>query len=125
MRQLTEEFEAIGARKGGEAGMEFARYSAQIVGNRFDRALELMADVVLHPTFPAEEFDADARVQLQEIRRRDDEPMRRIFDLVRERFYAGTTAGSPRAGPARDGRGADARRPAHVLAGALSSRRAR
>jgi len=32
-------------------------------------------------------------VQLQEIRRRDDEPMRRIFDLVRERFYAGTTLG--------------------------------
>ncbi|WIG57865.1 MAG: M16 family peptidase [Ktedonobacterales bacterium] len=93
VRQLTEDFEAIGARKGGETANEFARYSAQIVGNRLDRALELMADVVRHPVFPAEEFEQMRSVQLQEIRRRDDEPMRRIFDLVRERFYVGTTLG--------------------------------
>ena len=90
VRQLTEEFEAIGARKGGEAGMEFARYSAQIVGNRLERALDLMADVLLHPAFPTDEFNQMRAVQLQEIRRRDDEPMRRIFDLVREKFYVGT-----------------------------------
>jgi predicted Zn-dependent peptidase len=93
VRQLTEDFEAIGARKGGEAVMEFARYSAQVVHNRLDRALELIADVVLHPTFPADELKQMRNVQLQEIRRRDDEPMRRIFDLVRERFYAGTHLG--------------------------------
>jgi predicted Zn-dependent peptidase len=91
VRQLTEDFEQIGARKGGETANEFARYSAQIVGTRLDRALELIADVVRHPTFPADEFEQMRSVQLQEIRRRDDEPMRRIFDLVREKFYAGTT----------------------------------
>ncbi len=91
VRQITEDFEQIGARKGGETGNEFARYSAQIVGTRLDRALELMADVVRNPTFPADEFEQMRSVQLQEIRRRDDEPMRRIFDLVREKFYGGTT----------------------------------
>lgn len=91
VRQLTEEFEAIGARRGGEAGMESSRYSAQIVANRIDRALDLFADVMLNPAFPSDEFSQMRSVQLQEIRRRDDEPMRRIFDLVRERFYAGTT----------------------------------
>jgi predicted Zn-dependent peptidase len=93
VRQLTEDFEAIGARKGGETANEFARYSAQVVGNRLDRALELMADVVRYATFPDDEFAQMRNVQLQEIRRRDDEPMRRIFDLVRERFYANTTLG--------------------------------
>ncbi|MGO8949805.1 MAG: M16 family metallopeptidase [Ktedonobacterales bacterium] len=93
VRQLSDEFEAIGARRGGETGNEFARYSAQIVGNRLDRALELIADVLRHPTFPPDEFDQMRNVQLQEIQRRDDEPMRRIFDLVRERFYAGTNLG--------------------------------
>ena len=93
VRQLTEDFEAIGARKGGETSTEFARYSAQIVGNRLDRALELIGDVLRHPTFPDDEFSQMRAVQLQEIRRRDDEPMRRIFDLVRERFYAGTALG--------------------------------
>jgi predicted Zn-dependent peptidase len=93
VRQLTEEFEDIGARKGGENAMEYGRYSAQIVGNRFDRALDLFADVMLHPTIPDDEFNQMRAVQLQDIRRRDDEPMRRIFDLVRERFYAGTMLG--------------------------------
>ena len=93
VRQLTEEWEAIGARKGGETATEFARYSAQIVGNRLDRALELMADVLRHPTFPEAELSQMRSIQLQEIRRRDDEPMRRIFDLARERFYTGTNLG--------------------------------
>jgi predicted Zn-dependent peptidase len=98
VRQLTEAFEAIGARHGGEAGTEFARYSAQVVHNRLDPALELIADVVLHPTFPGNEFAQMRSVQLQDIRRRDDEPMRRIFDHVRERFYAGTHLGRPALG---------------------------
>ena len=93
VRQLTEEFEEIGARKGGENAMEYGRYSAQIVGARFDRALDLFADVMLHPTIPDDEFNQMRAVQLQDIRRRDDEPMRRIFDLVRDRFYTGTTLG--------------------------------
>jgi predicted Zn-dependent peptidase len=87
VRQLTEEFEALGARKGGETAIEFARYSAQIVGNRLDTALDLFADVLLHPALPDEELNQMRAVQLQEIRRRDDEPMRRIFDLARERYY--------------------------------------
>src|SRR5690348_8701580 len=76
VRQLTEEFEALGARKGGETAIEFARYSAQIVGNRLDTALDLFADVLLHPALPDEELGQMRAVQLQEIRRREDEPMR-------------------------------------------------
>ncbi|HEY7020539.1 MAG TPA: pitrilysin family protein [Ktedonobacterales bacterium] len=93
VRQLTDEFEAIGARRGAETGTEFARYSAQIVGARLEKALELFADILMHPTFPEAEFEQMRAIQLQEIRRRDDEPMRRIFDLVREKFYAGTSLG--------------------------------
>jgi predicted Zn-dependent peptidase len=93
VRQLTEDFESIGARKGGEVSNEFARYSAQIVNTKVPRAFELMADVLRYPAFPVDEFSQMRNVQLQEIRRRDDEPMRRIFDLVRERFYAGTNLG--------------------------------
>jgi processing peptidase subunit beta len=46
VRQLTEDFESIGARKGGEVSNEFARYSAQIVNTKLPRAFELMADVL-------------------------------------------------------------------------------
>ena len=90
VRQLTEDFEAIGARHGGEPASEYGRFWARVVNNRVDRALELMADVVRYPAFPPDEFNQMKSIQLQEIRRRDDEPMRRLPDMMRERFYAGT-----------------------------------
>lgn len=90
VRQLTEDLEAIGARAGGEPGMEWARYYTQVVANRFDRALELLSDVLLFPTIPDSEFEQMRAVQLQDIRRRDDEPMRRIFDVVREHYFTDT-----------------------------------
>ncbi len=120
VRQLTDDFEAIGARRGAETGNESSRYSAQVVGTRFERALELMSDVVLNPTFPETEFEQMRAVQLQEIRRRDDEPMRRIFDLVRERFYIGTSLGRRSTRHEGERRGAAPGGSARLLAVALS-----
>jgi predicted Zn-dependent peptidase len=42
------------------------------------------------PTFPKDELEQMRNIVLQEIRRRQDEPMSRIFDLVRANFYHGT-----------------------------------
>ena len=46
--------------------------------------------MLLTPTFPKSELDQTRNIILQEIRRRDDEPMSRIFDIVRANFYKGT-----------------------------------
>ncbi|MGH2516369.1 MAG: M16 family metallopeptidase, partial [Ktedonobacterales bacterium] len=90
VRQLTEDFEAIGAPHGAEPAGEYGRYWARGVSNRLDRALELIADVVRYPAFPADEFTQMKSIQLQEIRKRDDEPMRRLPDMMRAAFYTGT-----------------------------------
>jgi len=45
---------------------------------------------LLTPTFPKEDLEQMRSIVLQEIRRRDDEPMSRIFDLARANFYRGT-----------------------------------
>ena len=90
VRQLTEDFEAIGARHGAEPAGEYGRFWARVVNNRLDRALELMADVLRYPSFPADEFTQMKSIQLQEIRKRDDEPMRRLPDMMRAAFYTGT-----------------------------------
>jgi predicted Zn-dependent peptidase len=42
------------------------------------------------PTFPKDELEQMRNIVFQEIRRRQDEPMSRIFDLVRANFYKGT-----------------------------------
>src|SRR5437588_5906979 len=89
-RALNEAFESLGVRKGASTGWETARIIAQLVHTRFDATLPLMHEILLTPTFPRDELEQMRNIVLQEIRRRDDEPMSRIFDLARASFYRGT-----------------------------------
>jgi predicted Zn-dependent peptidase len=89
-RALNEAFESLGARKGASTSMETAMVWAQIVNTKFDATIDLFRDILLAPTFPRKELDQMRDLVLQEIRRRDDEPMGRIFELVRGKFYEGT-----------------------------------
>ena len=94
-RALNEAFESLGARKGASTGLETSQVWAQIVNTKFDTTLELVNELLLTSTFPDEELDQMRNIILQEIRRRDDEPMSRIFELVRANFYKGTALGRP------------------------------
>src|SRR5579884_124677 len=89
-RALNDAFESLGARKGASSGMETGQVWAQIVNTKFDATLDLMQEVLLTPTFPQDDVQQMKNIILQEIRRRDDEPMSRVFELVRATFYAGT-----------------------------------
>jgi len=92
-RALNEAFESLGARKGASTGLETAQVWAQIVNTKFDAMLQLINELLLTSTFPKDELEQMRSIILQEIRRRDDEPMSRIFDLVRADFYRGTSLG--------------------------------
>jgi predicted Zn-dependent peptidase len=89
-RALNEAFESLGARKGSSTSLETALVWSQIVNTRFDDTLALLREVILTPTFPRDELEQMRNLVRQEIRRRDDEPMSRIFELVRCQFYQGT-----------------------------------
>lgn len=97
-RALNEAFESLGAHKGASTGLETAQIWAQIVNTKFDATFELMHELLLMPTFPKDELEQMRSVVLQEIRKRDDEPMSRIFDLARANFYHGTSFGRLRLG---------------------------
>jgi predicted Zn-dependent peptidase len=90
-RALNEAFESLGARKGASTGWETSQVLAQIVNTKFDATLELVHELLLMSTFPKDELEQMRSIILQEIRRRDDEPMSRIFDLVRANFYRGSS----------------------------------
>jgi len=92
-RTLNEAFESLGVRKGASTGWETARILAQMVHTKFDATLPLMHEILLTPTFPSDDLEQIRSIILQEIRRRDDEPMSRIFDLARASFYQGSALG--------------------------------
>jgi predicted Zn-dependent peptidase len=94
-RALNEAFESLGARKGASTGLESAQVWAQIVNTKFDETLALISELVLTSTFPKDELEQMRSIIIQEIRRRDDEPMSRIFELGRANFYQGTALARP------------------------------
>lgn len=94
-RALNEAFESLGARKGASTGLETAQIWAQIVNTKFDATLALIGELLLTSTFPKDELEQMRNIVPQEIRRRDDEPMSRIFELVRANFYQGTALARP------------------------------
>src|SRR6059058_1091632 len=76
-RALNEAFESLGARKGASTGLETSQVWAQIVNTKFDATLQLVNELLLTSTFPKDELEQMRSLVLQEIRRRDDEPMSR------------------------------------------------
>lgn len=95
VRVLNEAFESLGANKGASTGLETTQLWAQIVHTKFDATLDLFQEILLTPTFPASEMDQIRNIALQEIRRRDDEPMSKVFELIRSTYYQGTSLGRP------------------------------
>ena len=55
--QLAEELERLAIDLGGSAGMDSASVSASALTEHTERAVQLLAEVVLFPTFPADEFE--------------------------------------------------------------------
>lgn len=94
-RALNEAFESLGARKSASTGLESAQVWAQIVNTKFDATLQLINELLLTSTFPRSELEQMRNLALQEIRRRDDEPMSRIGELIRKNFYQGTALSRP------------------------------
>jgi len=94
-RALNEAFESLGARKSAGTGLESAQVWAQIVNTKFDATLQLVNELLLTSTFPRSELEQMRNLVLQEIRRRDDEPMSRIGELIRKNFYQGTALSRP------------------------------
>jgi zinc protease len=56
-QQIAAAIDGVGGELDAGSGADFAFVSAAVTTDQLDLALELMADVVLHPSFPADELE--------------------------------------------------------------------
>ena len=73
-RQISDEMEFLGSQLRASASREFATLSTETLTSHWQRALEIMADVAQHPTFPADEFDRVRNERLTDLSRIADSP---------------------------------------------------
>ena len=77
--QISEEAKRLGANLGTYSFFDASGINLNILKTNLDPALELLADIVLHPAFPAEELERQREIYLGRIQQESKEPFTTAF----------------------------------------------
>jgi zinc protease len=89
---LVEASERLGASIHADAGWDAMSIGIDVPATRLEAALELLAEVALHPTFPAAEVDRLRDERLNDLLQAEADPRRRADEAYSATIY---TTGSP------------------------------
>jgi predicted Zn-dependent peptidase len=93
-RQISLEIDSMGGILNAFTGHEYVCYYAKVLAKFLPRVTDLLMDIFLHSTFPADEIERERKVILQEIKMRDDSPEEAIHDRFHQSFWNGHTLGN-------------------------------
>jgi predicted Zn-dependent peptidase len=91
--QIAEEIEGAGGALNAVTTPEATNYYARVLKNDVALGLDLIADILLNPSFSDEEMDREREVILQEIAATQDSPDDLVFDLALAEAYPGQALG--------------------------------
>lgn len=93
--EIAEEIEAVGGHLNAYTSRESTAYYAKVLADDAPLAVDIIADILQHPTFDEEELKRERAVVLQEIGQSFDTPDDIIFDHFQEIAYPGQAIGRP------------------------------
>ncbi len=85
--EIAQAMEEIGGRISSGSGRNTFFLSVNVLKENFQRGLEILADVVTHPSFPPDEIEKQRQDTLLAISRIDESWEREIERLFRQRYY--------------------------------------
>jgi predicted Zn-dependent peptidase len=97
-RQIKEAIEGVGGVLNAFTGEEMTCYFAKLLKQYYPRALEVLSDMVLHSTVPADELAKERTVILEEIKMYRDVPSHHVHDLMSELLWPDQPLGRTLAG---------------------------
>ncbi len=92
-RQIAEEIEAVGGYLNAYTSREQTAFHARVLKNDVPLALDIVADILVNPTFAAAELERERQVVLQELGQARDTPDDIIFDHLQNVIYRGQPLG--------------------------------
>ncbi len=91
-RALSDAFDVIGTSQRVGAGRETTTVSTTVLPEHFDRALELCAEMIRRPTFPADSVEVNVELARQELIALEDDPQSLLDKIIGPRAF-GTLLG--------------------------------
>ncbi|MDP3974891.1 MAG: pitrilysin family protein [Candidatus Jorgensenbacteria bacterium] len=90
---IANELDGLGAEYNAFTGQEYTGYHAKVKNEHFHRALDIVTDLYLHPTFNPGEIEKEKGVIIEEINMYEDLPQRRVGEFFMELVYGDQPAG--------------------------------
>ncbi|MGI4827202.1 MAG: M16 family metallopeptidase [Janthinobacterium lividum] len=100
-QQFAREVDAIGGNLDAYTSKETICFSIKVLDGNVPLALDLLSDLVLHPTFAAEDIVREQGVILEEIKMDEDNPDYLVHELFTQNFWKGDALGRPILGTAK------------------------
>lgn len=94
-RDIAEQIEAVGGHLNAYTSRENTAFYAKVLSEDADLALDIVADILQHPTFLEDELERERAVVLQEIGQANDTPDDIVFDYFQETAYPAQAIGRP------------------------------
>jgi predicted Zn-dependent peptidase len=94
-RALAEEIEAVGGFLNAYTSREQTAFHARVLKADVPLAIDILADILTHPTFEPAELERERQVVLQEIGQARDTPDDIVFDRLQSAMYPDQSMGWP------------------------------
>jgi predicted Zn-dependent peptidase len=94
-QQLAREVDSIGGNLDAFTGKENICFNIKVLDENTAPALDLLADLVLHPTFTPEDIAREQNVILEEIKMDEDSPDYLVHETFTQNFWKGDALGRP------------------------------
>jgi predicted Zn-dependent peptidase len=96
--EIAEAIDSVGGQLDAFTEKEYVGFFAKVLDEHLPLAFDLVSDIVLNPTFPAQEIERERNVIFEEINMVEDSPQELVLDLYMENFWKGHPLGRPISG---------------------------
>ena len=92
---ISNAFDGIGAELNAFTSKEYTCFYSRMIASHFEDAFEILADMILNPSFNQSDVELEREVVIEEIARCEDTPDEYVFDLFNEAYYGANSLGRP------------------------------
>ena len=92
---IAQEIDSLGGQLDAFTAKECASYYVKVLDEHLPRAVDVLADLLLHPAFDAGDVEREKKVVLEEIKMVEDTPDDLVHELFTQRFWSGHPLGRP------------------------------
>ena len=94
-QDIAQEIDSVGGQLDAFTTKEHANYYVKVLDEHLLPAVDVLADLLLHPAFAPDDIEKEQKVVLEEIKMVEDTPDDLVYELFTQRFWSGHPLGRP------------------------------